>query len=360
MNELKRINNIIKRFKISSKPLEIINNNIGLINKSYIIKCQNEDYVLQKINTYVFKKPKNLMFNITLISKHLINKDKRNVKVIETKEDEDYLEINGEYYRCYSYIEDSCSYNTTDNLNILYEFGKTLGLFQYYLKDFDTNLLYETINDFHNTPFRLEQLIKMYKNTDDCKKEVDEIYYYIIRNKDIIVKIVDALNSGEIPFAVVHNDTKLNNCLFNKKTNKGICLIDLDTVMKGSRLFDCGDALRSCASTVPEDDNHYDNVDLDINKFIYFMLGFLNIMKDNLNEKEISLLSDSIIIIALECSIRFLTDYLDNNKYFHIDYPQHNLVRAMNQICLANRVLDRKESLDKIIKSIIKHLENIV
>lgn len=357
MEELRYIKNIAKRFKISSDPIRIYSNDTGLINKSYIVQCEKDDYIIQKINNYVFTNPSQLMKNIILITKHLIKNNKKTLNIIQTTENENYLCLNNEYYRCYSFIDNTISYDYSNNLKLLYEFGKKLGEFHYDLINFDENLLSETIKDFHNTPLRLQTLINSYNKSDNEKQiQVKEYYDFILAHEIYLKKIVNGISDNQIPLKVAHYDTKLNNCLFNRFTNKAVCIIDLDTVMKGSRLFDIGDAIRSSCITVKEDSNEFEIVDIDISKFICFLIGYFSIMKNYLTDSEIDLLVDSCIIISFECSIRFLTDYLDGNKYFHIDYEKQNLVRSINQLTLARRLLNRKESLNKIIRNIIIHL----
>lgn len=359
MKEYNKIKRIVQKFKITSEPYRIEVNDNGLINKSYIVKCKEEDYIIQKINNYVFNDPDKLMKNIILISQHLLKYNNQNLKIIKTNDNKNYLVDNNEYYRCYSYIKNGISFDYTNNSLILYEFGKTLGYFQMYLNNFETSKLYETIENFHNTPARLVTLIEKFDQSSiELQEEVTDLYQYIIRNEKYFNNIMEALERKDIPYAVVHNDTKLNNCLFNRYNQKGICLIDLDTVMKGSRLYDVGDAIRSSVATEKEDSKRFELIDIDLNKFVHFIIGYLEIMKSVLCEKEIELIVDSIIIISFECSMRFLTDYLDNNKYFHIDYEKHNLVRSINQMMFAKRVIDRKDSLNKIVKNIVKHLES--
>lgn len=355
------LSEIAKYFDINGSIVDIKENKNGLINKSYIVHTTIQDYIIQKINNIVFKNPYDLMNNIEKVIKHLNNKNNftcENLILIPTRIGKNCLEINREYYRCYNFVKNSITYDKIENENQLYEMGKILGEFQNNLNDFDPNTLNITIKDFHNTESRYKQLVEAFKSSDISKQqEVIPLLFYIIDNNIYFSKIVKKLEHNKIPLRVVHNDTKLNNVIFDKNTKKAKCLIDLDTVMPGSLLYDFGDALRSSVSTVEEDSIDYELIDFDIKKFTYFFLGYYYKIMNIITSEEIELLVDSIYIITMEITMRFLTDYLSGSKYFSINYEKHNLNRAKNQIILAKIINNKKKQLEYVINAIMKHFE---
>lgn len=350
------IKEIVNYFEIDGEVLDIKEINNGLINRSYIIYTTIQNYIIQKINNKVFTNPKLLMNNIEKVITHLNNKYKctcENLILVSTKLGNNCLVINDEYYRCYNYVPNAVTFNKPENDLQLFEMGKVLGEFQQNLHDFNADSLYVTIKDFHDTKIRFQTLIDTFKNADTLKQqEVSELYFYIIDMEEYYDKIIVSLNNNDIPIRVVHNDTKLNNVIFNKKTKKANCLIDLDTVMPGSLLFDFGDAVRSSIATQEEDSTNYSLIDIDINRFCYFLIGYLSRMNGFITDKEIKLLVDSIFIITMEITMRFITDYLNDNQYFLVNYPKHNLDRAKNQITLAKKIFNKKEKLEKIVSSL--------
>ena len=354
------INEILDFFAINGDIIDTKEIENGLINKSYIVYTTKQSYVIQKINTKVFTNPKRLMDNIEKVTNHLNDKYKftcENLRLTPTKVGNNCLEINEEYYRCYNYVPNSITFNKAENEFILFEMGKVLGEFQNNLNDFNVETLYVTIKDFHNTESRYHDLIEAFKNADINKQqEASQLFFYIVENEANYNKIIKALENKEIPERVVHNDTKLNNVIFNKETKKASCLIDLDTVMPGSLLFDFGDAVRSSASTQEEDSTNFALIDFDVNRFCFFLIGYLFKMHNIITDNEVDLLVDSIYIITMEITMRFLTDYLNGNKYFMVNYEDHNLNRAKNQIILAKKVIEKKELLSRIVKKLINHL----
>lgn len=352
---------IFNEFQINGKIENILNQTDGLINKSYVVKTNEKQYIIQKINTSVFKEPKVLMNNIEKVIKYLNQNKKINcaeLQLIPTKVGNNCLIKNNEFYRCYNFIDNSITYNQINNYCQMYELGKIIGKFQNDLKDIQVFEIKETIKDFHNTNLRFLNLVEVFKKADKyLQSETISLYLFIIEYKDFYNKIIDKLNRKEIPYRVVHNDTKLNNVIFNKNTNKAKCLIDFDTIMPGSLLFDFGDALRSSASTEKEDSKNFEKIAIDEKLFTYFFIGFYKNVKNLITKEEIALLVDSIFIITIECAIRFLTDYLEENKYFKISYLKHNLVRAKNQLILAKDIDKKRDLLNKIIKKVIKHFE---
>lgn len=361
MNKKHFLYNVIKEFFNPSKVLNIRLYGNGLINKTYLVEFKDIKYIIQKINSHVFTSPMAVMHNIDLITNHLKRKliyegknfQQLTLTLIKTKHNENFVIVNDEYWRCYLCIE-GITYEETTDPQIFYEAGRIIGEFQLLLKDFHTPLLNDNIRNFHNTPFRYEEFLeKVITNKYDrrkyCTLEITQINSR--RNKMGI--IVEALKNKQIPLRVVHNDTKLNNIMFDKNTKKSLCLIDLDTTMKGSMLYDFGDALRKGASTTTEDDTNLDNVKINFELVSSFVEGFLKSVKSIITDNEIKLLYDAYYILTLELSMRFLTDFLNNDQYFKIDEelnrPFINLERSKNQL----KLLFEIEKNELIIKNII-------
>lgn len=349
---------IVSNFLIEGSIFEIEENSSGLVNKTYIINTTKSKYLLQKINQYVFKKPNEVMENIELVTDHLKNKNIRTLDIIKTKDLKSYYFDNTNYYRMYKYMSDLENVNL-DFDKVCLEVGKSIGKFQLDLFDLDIEKLYDTIPNFHNFLSRINDLITSYKNStfDDIRKYNSTKYYnYILSNVSKNMVILNNIKKGLIPIRVTHNDTKLNNILFNKITKKAECLIDLDTVMPGSLLFDYGDACRSSIVTVDENSKDIQNIDLNDKKFIYLTIGYLSKVKELLNEVEVENLVDSIGLIIMECATRFLTDYLDHDVYFKTDYQEQNLDRVINQLTLYERYLNKENLYKEYVRIILNRL----
>lgn len=357
--ELKKI---ISAFNIDIES-EIIPLNRGLINDTFKIKdSKNHSFILQKINTEIFKSPDKLMNNISSVTSHIKEKikekggetDRETLTIIPTVNNSLYYKSeDNSCWRCYLFIDNSYSVNKTEDENIIYSFGKAVGKFSGLLRDFDSLKLYEVIPDFHNTKSRLNSLLQSFnENKSGRAINVLKEKEFALRYFDEANMIYDLLSNGEIPFRVCHNDTKINNVLFDNDTNNSLCLIDLDTVMPGSGLFDFGDAVRSSCCTTDENDSNFGNTGIDLKLFKKFADGYLEEAGNYLNEKEISLLPFSVKLITLECGIRFLKDYIDGDIYFKTNYDEHNLVRCRNQFALVRDIELNINEMNNIIKEI--------
>lgn len=334
----------------------------GHINDTYLCDS-NPGYILQRININVFHHPDEVMKNIAAVTKHLREKiiknggnpERETLNVVKTKTGQDFYMADSEnYYRMYKYIDNTIGYDIVENPRQLYQAGVAFGKFQRMLDDFNADGLYETIVDFHNTPNRVKQLeAAIEKNYDNraakVQKELDAAFKY---SKYASV-ITDAMAKGEVPSRVTHNDTKLNNVLFDKTSDEAICVIDLDTVMGGSLLYDFGDALRFGASSATEDETDLDKVYFDLAKFEEFAHGFLREVGSCLTHKEAELLPLSALILTYECGIRFLADHLNGDVYFKVHRENHNLDRARTQLKL---VEDIETKLDKMADIVKKYL----
>lgn len=350
---------IALNFDLNGDIIDIRENDTGLINKTYIVITTSNKYIIQKINNAVFKDPISVMKNIRTVIEHLKNQNKtcEMLNLINTKAGNYYLVNNEDVYRCYNYLNDSIFYNKVKNYKQLYEMGKTIGEFHKELIDLDPSTLCNTIPNFHDSDLRYDNLVNAFKcSTVYKQQEVFSIYDCINNEIKEVTNLNKLINENQIPIRIAHNDTKINNIVFSKSTNKGKCLIDFDTIMPGTILFDYGDALRSVGSNVSEESFDFDNIDFSINNFIYFTSGYLSSIGDKLNNNELNYLFDSIYMITFECGMRFLTDYLDGDKYFFVKFPKHNLFRAINQLTLAKKIKNKKELINKIIKEMKKRV----
>ena len=266
-----------------------------------------------------------------------------------------YMADSSNYFRMYKFVSNSVSFDTAEDLSLLFEAGKSFGKFQRMLDGFDAGLLHETIVDFHNTPKRIEQLeAAIKKNYENRAERVSAELDAAKKYSKYASLITDAMADGSVPSRVTHNDTKLNNVLFDKDTHKGICVIDLDTVMPGSILYDFGDALRFGASSGAEDETDLSKIYFDLEKYKSFSEGFLGEVGECLTKREIELLPESVIIMTYECGIRFLADYLNGDVYFKIHRENHNLDRARTQLKLVADMETKLDEMHRIAESFIK------
>jgi Ser/Thr protein kinase RdoA (MazF antagonist) len=362
MNE--EITGIINSFDIKGTPVSASAITDGNINRTYRIEVEDggkiKKYLLQRINTFVFRNPDELMQNIFAVTGFLKEKIRKNggdesretLSFIKTKDGKQYYKTEGnDCWRCYVFVDDAYALNSIDNAGIFYKAGKAFGNFQNLLSDFPSETLFETIPDFHNTEKRYENLEKSIENNKanrvgEVKEEID----FIRKRKDDTSRLTKLMGTGELPLRVTHNDTKLNNILFDKKTNEGICVIDLDTVMPGLSLYDFGDCVRYGASTAKEDERDLSKVSIDLELFEAYSKGYLSSVGDTLTKKEKELLAFSVKLLSLELAIRFLTDYLDGDEYFKINYPDHNLVRTRVQLKLVEDIENKLGEMEEIIK----------
>jgi Ser/Thr protein kinase RdoA (MazF antagonist) len=232
------------------------------------------------------------------------------------------------------------------------EVGRAFGGFQRELADFDAAQLSETIPAFHDTVARyayFEEVVE--RDVAARRREVEEDIAAYMERKDRADFIVDGIREGKFPLRVTHNDTKLNNIMIDDVTGKGICILDLDTVMPGSVLADFGDAIRFGASSAAEDETDLDKVYMDIDKYAAFAKGFVASLEGSLTEAEVRALPMGAYMMTLECGLRFLTDYLNGDTYFRIHYPTHNLDRARNQMKLVKDMEEKMSRMNEIIES---------
>ncbi len=362
MNEVqKKLAKIGEIFRLNGKiyAFSVLAN--GNINTTYSVKFRRFDgsvrsYVVQRINGYVFKNPVEIMANIEGVTQHIAKKvsnGKKALKFHHTDEGKNYwVDEEGHYWRVMNDI-DSVTYNVCNDLNILRSAGNAFGEFQMQLSDYDAESLYVTIPDFHNTKKRLEKFFEDVE-ADPCGrvKEVLPEIDFIRSMRRFAIKLTELQEAGKVPLRVTHNDTKINNVLFDKKTGESIVVIDLDTVMPGLAMHDFGDAIRFAANTAAEDEPDLTKVSLDLEKFRAFSEGFISQTSGALTEMEIGTMALGALSITIELASRFLDDYITGDKYFKTNYEGHNLVRARCQLKLAEDMWDKYEQMEQIVTAI--------
>jgi Ser/Thr protein kinase RdoA (MazF antagonist) len=284
------------------------------------------------------------MENIARVTEHLrkTEKDPRKVlTLLKTRDEKNYLpDVTGNW-RVYHFVEDSVCLEKVESNEDFYQSALAFGHFVELLKDFPAEELTETIPDFHNTPKRFARLHAAVE-ADTCgrRAEVEEEIRFLFAREEEAGMLQRMRESGELPTRVTHNDTKLDNILFDAATRKPLCIIDLDTVMPGLSLYDFGDSIRFGASTGAEDEKDLSKVQLDVGKYEVFRKGFTQACPD-LTDREKELLPMGAKVITMEQAARFLTDYLEGDPYYRIHYPEQNLDRTRTQIRLVQEMEDK-------------------
>lgn len=341
----------------------------GHINETYAVYMPDHDgndvplYVLQRININVFKNPDQVMDNIFGVTEYLRSiirrdggdLDRESLSYIKTKSGDSYFEDEkGQPWRCLHYVPNSVCYQQVEKPEQFYQSALSFGHFLKQLGDYPAESLYETIPQFHDTRKRFRDFEdaqrKDVKNRARlCRQEID----FVLSRKDDCGVLMNQLEEGKLPLRVTHNDTKLNNILFDQDTDKGLCIIDLDTIMPGLAANDFGDSIRFGASTAEEDEPDLDKVHFDISLYDIYVKGYLEMAKDVLTPEEIKSLPWGARLMTLECGMRFLADFLQGDVYFKTAYPEHNLVRARTQFRLVKEMEEQFSEMNKILKKYI-------
>lgn len=343
-------------FLFNEKPISCEEFGNGHINSTFkVVSDSGNTYVLQHINQFVFKKPAEVMENIKAVTTHIQKKAStvcRTPRYFQTKDGSyHYQDSDGEYWRMCDLVPGLCL-DLPESDEDLYQSALAFGWFQESLADFPAHTLFETIPNFHNTVDRYAQFKESVKKdragrAASCQKEID----FLLAREEVAGTLVKGLEEGKLPLRVTHNDTKLNNVLLDKVTHKCLCVLDLDTVMPGSSLYDFGDAIRFGASTAEEDEEDVSKISIDLDLFRVYTKGYLEALP-SLTDEEIRLLPLSAVIITLELATRFLKDYLDGDLYFKTKKPNHNLIRAKNQIALAYDMEKKLPEMQQILEEL--------
>lgn len=350
--EAERLNFIFDQFEHGSQFDSFKELASGHINDTYLIKTKKKPYyVLQRINHGVFPDVPGLIENKVAISQHIKEKlqhlskkkqKRRILKFFKTNTGASFYRGNeGNYWNLMQFIDKSVTHMTVPNKDVAYEGGRLLGQFLTLTNDFDASTLTEVIPNFHDMSFRYSEFDEALKIVSDERRERAKPYIDLVQNAKDEMHILGRLKeSGEIKMRVTHNDTKISNVLFNKK-EKGLCLIDLDTVMPGIVHYDFGDAIRTSCNTAAEDETNLDLVEFNLDYYNAFTKGFLKKMKKSLTPLEIKYLPLGAKTMIFIIGLRFLTDYLKGDIYFKVKYPEHNLDRAKNQFKLMQSLSEK-------------------
>ena len=355
--------NIIKKFDVAGEIVTYGRYGEGHINDTYLVVLNNEGnqelYIFQRINNKIFPNVEGLMNNIELVTSYLRNiitinngdVNRETMNLIKTLDNKNYYFDGESYYRMFVFVRDTITLQIVENKEDFKESAIAFGRFQKLLKDFDATKLVEVIKDFHNTEVRFNHFLKTLEldkcdRAKECKEEIE----FVLQRKEDCLKVIRLIEEKKIPLKVTHNDTKLNNVLLDKDTKKGVCVIDLDTVMPGSSLYDFGDSIRFGCNTASEDEVDLSKVTFSLEYFEAYVEGFLSEVRDSLNEYEKEYLAYSAKLLTLECGIRFLDDYLDGDNYFKIHREKHNLDRCRTQFKLVKEMEEKMEIMNSIVK----------
>lgn len=355
MQEIERLRTVASHFPLSGEVTSIERYGDGHINTTYLVTTDKQRYILQQMNTEIFPDTPGLMRNIEEVTSFLRLQGKETLEIIHTNEGGSYDVFEQHCYRVYAFIEHTISYNLVPNGEVFSDAGAAFGEFQNYLAQFDAAKLSQTIAHFHDTPRRYANLQRAIEadnmhRVDMC---MDEIAFFMDRAEQYGC-IMDALADGSVPLRVTHNDTKLNNILMDATTHKPRAIIDLDTVMPGSMLFDFGDSIRFGASTALEDERDLDTVHFSTELFEAYAQGFVGEVASSITPREVELLPMSARLMTCECGMRFLTDFLQGDTYFATKYPEHNLVRTRTQRKLVQDMEKETTTMRNIVDNILQ------
>ena len=370
MNVKQQAEAVLEKFDLYGKVLGLERYGCGHINDTYMVTTRkvgaNHDrhYILQRLSPIAFHQPEQLMENVgnvtAYLKKIIIERggdiDRESLVVIPTKEGREYyLDADNCCWRMYMFIENSMTCQQAESAEIFKESGKAFGAFQRDLADYPAETLHETIPNFHNTVNRFRMLEEAIRHDAAGRaKDVQEEIAFALARKERTSVLLDMLAKGELPLRVTHNDTKLNNVLLDSETGKALCVVDLDTVMPGLCAYDFGDAIRFGANTAAEDENDLDKIHFSMEMFRAYCEGYLGEVSGMLTENEIRTLPLGAWMMTYEVGIRFLTDYLNGDVYFHVAYPEHNIVRARDQFALLKDMERQEADMQAVVEQWLK------
>ncbi len=351
---------VVKNFAIDEDPSDISPLGAGHINDTFVIDTKvGKKFCLQRVNHHVFRDVPGMMENIQRVTAHLQSKVaarggdvfREALTLVPALDGAAYHQDNeGDFWRVYNFVDSACTYDVCEKAGLVHDAAEAFAQFQQDLADLPGARLNETIPAFHDTPKRYERFIEAVEKDELNRasaaiREID----FINARADELSTIIRALSSGEVPERVTHNDTKLNNVLFDKNNDQCLCVIDLDTVMPGSALYDFGDAVRLGACTASEDEVDLSLVTLSLERFEEIAKGYLEKAKLFLQPLEEELLVFSCRLMTFECGMRFLTDHLEGDSYFKVHHEGHNLERCRTQLKMVADMENKAEQMRDII-----------
>jgi len=365
------LKSIVKHFCICGELTEIKSLLRGHINDTYVLTTEKNKhiirYILQRINHTVFKDPPSVMNNIIRITEHIQSRMQaidpllasRQLTVIGTIDNTCFhKDADGNFWRVYNFIDDAVAYDTVDSADLAYEAARMFGWFQKMLVDLPGPALHESICDFHNTPMRLKTFQRVLKE-DTCNraKNAKPEIKYLLDNASICDVLLNLADKGIIPIRITHNDAKVNNVMLDKNTNKGVCVIDLDTVMPGLSIYDFGDMIRTGATFADEDERDLSKVAMDLPMFEVFVRGFAEQSSNFLTHTEKEHLAFAAKLITFEQLIRFLTDYLAGDIYYKVHRKDHNLDRTRTQMKLVSSIVAQEEAMNEVVERVFQQVD---
>lgn len=357
------VDNIIRQFRLAGTQFTYQPFGSGHINDTYLVHDNQETpYLLQRINHQVYGDVQGMMDNIRRVTEHLRQKlaahaasSMTTLQVIPTHDGALFhQDVSGNYWRILTFINDTVAYDVATSPAQAREAGRAFGQFQALLRDLPGEPLNETIPQFHHMESRLTRFAKA-QDADVMQRagEVPQEIAFVQQRAAEMLNLHQLVETGEIPQRVTHNDTKLNNVLLDPHTHQARCVVDLDTVMPGSVLFDFGDAIRTTANTAGEDETDLDKVQLHLAYYDAFAQGYLSEAHNFLTKKEIEYLPFSARYMTFIMGLRFLTDYMAGDVYYKIHHPDHNLRRARNQFQLVRRMEAHYDDMVRIVQSLV-------
>ncbi len=347
---IQHLKHIINRFKIDTQEVTFQQITTGFINDTFLVlKFQKPLYIFQSINHKVFKNIESLMLNIEMALDKLQSNDYKTITLLKTYNQQSFYKQNDNYWRLMTFIDGSTTYNTTTNPKVAFEAGCIISEFHNLLKDESPDVFIDTIPNFNNLPFRISEYNNALNKTTETRKE-------IAKNEiDFAIKTLptfDNFYKVKLPLRVCHNDTKLNNILFSK-TNEALCLIDLDTIMKGYFHYDFGDAIRTIVNTANEDEKELSKITFNTTLFEAFVDG-LNKNASFLTKKEVELLPIATALMPFIHGIRALTDYLNRNIYYKVTHENQNLDRCISLFHFTKLALQQQDYIKNVIEFKLK------
>lgn len=344
------LNAILAHFSVAEKEYTFNPLTDGYINDTFLVfEDRAPRYILQRVNHKVFKNISGVMNNIKHALLYLDAPDYRKITLVETKTGKEYLELHDEasdFWRIMTYIDNSTAHNTTTDSKIAFEAGRIIGKFHLLLEHDDTTNYVDTIPRFHELELRENEFKEALSSTIIERKRIAEPAIDFAHK---ILSVLEQINLSEQPIRICHNDTKLNNILFSKKTGNALCLIDLDTLMIGRFLFDFGDAVRTIVNTATEDEKDPTKITFEKELFEAFVDG-LAVNKSMFSQKEIQTMPWGAVLMPFLHGIRALTDYLNGNLYYKVAYENQNLDRCLSLFDFTQKALDEMEYMKEVVR----------